>query len=299
MTGQPTGPAGPSSSRVRIRDAALAVAAAVGTGSVWQRLRIRPVPGGRERWGRTNHAGEDVTLLEGVALVVGATGTAVFAGPLVGVAPVRSAAIALTGVGAGWVGAVDDLRQDADRKGLAGHLGALARGQVTTGSLKILVLAGTGLLGCALVDRATTGGPTRATSVWGTLVGGGVIAGAANLANLLDLRPGRALKAALVTSVPLASTGPGGPAAAVVAGAAVALLPDDLAGRSMLGDTGANPLGALVGLAVVDRWRGPGRLLALGLLTVLTLASEKVSFTAIIESTPVLRDLDALGRTRR
>lgn len=295
----------------RGRDLLLGVAAAGATGAVWRRLRTRPVPGGRDRWARTNHAGEDVTLLEGVALVAGATGAAVLAGPLVGVPPTRSAALALTGLGAGWVGGVDDLRQDTDRKGLAGHLGALAHGRVTTGSLKILVLAGTGVVGTALVDRTGHGGrpqgegaarrPAGAAgrTLWSILVGGAVVAGSANLANLLDLRPGRALKTGLLTAVPLVLTGPGAPAAAVVAGGAAVLLPDDLAGRSMLGDTGANPLGALVGLALVDRWRGPGRALALGVITGLTLVSEKVSFTAVIESTPVLRELDALGRARR
>ncbi len=282
-----------------MRDGLLVLTAAAGTSVLWRRLRTGGVPGGRARWARTNHAGDEVTLLEGVALVAGATGTAVLAGPVAGLGAARTTAMLVTGVGAGWVGAVDDLRQDTDRKGLAGHLGALARGHVTTGSLKILVLAGTGLVGAALVDHAAASGRGRTRGALGTLVGGAVVAGAANLANLFDLRPGRALKVGLLSATPLVATGPGAPGAAVVAGAAAALLPDDLAGRSMLGDTGANPLGALVGLAVVDRWQGRGRLLALALITGLTLASEKVSFTAVIESTPGLRELDALGRPRR
>lgn len=276
------------------RDVLRAVAAGIVTGALWRGLRTGPVPGGRQRWARTNHAGREVTLLEGVALVAGTTATAGLAGPAIGVPAPVSAALVITGMGAGWVGAVDDLREDTDRKGLAGHLGALARGRVTTGSLKILVLAGTGLVGCALVDRASAD-----RAAWRTLLGGAVVAGSANLANLLDLRPGRALKAGLLTALPLVLTGTGSPPAAVVAGSAAVLLPDDLAGRSMLGDTGANPLGALLGLALVERWHGPGRVFALGVITGLTLASERVSFTAVIESTPVLRELDALGRARR
>jgi hypothetical protein len=64
----------------------------------------------------------------------------------------------------------------------------------------------------------------------------------------------------------------------------------------MLGDTGANSAGALIGLALLERTRLRGRVAALAVITGLTLASEKVSFTAVIEATPVLRELDALGR---
>ena len=64
----------------------------------------------------------------------------------------------------------------------------------------------------------------------------------------------------------------------------------------MLGDTGANSAGALLGAALVQRSGRRGRWAALGVLAALTLASEKVSFTKVIESTPVLRELDAWGR---
>jgi hypothetical protein len=77
------------------------------------------------------------------------------------------------------------------------------------------------------------------------------------------------------------------------------MVPDDLAGRTMLGDTGANSAGALLGAALVARAGPCGRLVALAVLTALTLASERVSFTSVIEKTPVLRELDTLGRPSR
>ena len=102
-------------------------------------------------------------------------------------------------------------------------------------------------------------------------------------------------------SVPLVASGGGTPgsnaAASAAAGAAIGSLPEDLAGRSMLGDTGANSAGALLGAALVARTGLSGRLLALAVLTALTLASERFSFTTVIESTPGLRELDALGRS--
>ena len=273
-------------------------------------LRARP-PGGSMRWERTNHAGRPVTLLEGPAYAVGAAAAAGLAGAGPGPVLVATSSAAL--------GALDDLAGDSSSKGLKGHLGALARGQVTTGAVKVLGLGVTGLVTAALVDRdlrrqratpVATSGAT-AGSTWGpppptfadTLVGGAVVAGSANLLNLLDLRPGRALKATLLGAAALsASRGAAARSAAArstaaaAAGAALGVLAPDLRGEAMLGDTGANSAGALLGTALVQATGRRGRLAALAVLTGLTLASEKVSFTRVIESTPVLRELDALGR---
>ena len=64
----------------------------------------------------------------------------------------------------------------------------------------------------------------------------------------------------------------------------------------MLGDAGANALGALLGLKSVDRFTGRGRWLALGALTGLTVLGERTSLGRLLERTPGLRTLDALGR---
>jgi hypothetical protein len=79
-------------------------------------------------------------------------------------------------------------------------------------------------------------------------------------------------------------------------GAVVALLGDDLTESVMLGDAGANALGAVLGVALADRGGPVGRALMLAVIVALTLASERVSFTEVIESTPVLRAWDQLGR---
>jgi UDP-N-acetylmuramyl pentapeptide phosphotransferase/UDP-N-acetylglucosamine-1-phosphate transferase len=85
-------------------------------------------------------------------------------------------------------------------------------------------------------------------------------------------------------------------AAAAPAGAALGLLPADLGERAMLGDTGANALGALLGMATAATLPRPARLAALAAILALTAASEVVSFTRVIERTPALRWLDMLGR---
>lgn len=286
------------------------VAAAATTRSARALLR-RWCPGGTARWERTNHAGASVTLLEGPALVIGATAAA-----LASALASRGGASGRPGLGpagataaAGVLGALDDLGGDGSDRGLAGHLHALVQGRVTTGTIKVVGLALTGLACARLID-----GPGRARGSAGTasfLLGGALIAGCANLVNLFDLRPGRALKVVLLVAAPLAlrgqtSTDAGGGArpgpaigARIAVGSALALLREDLGGVTMLGDTGANSAGALVGSAIVERAGTRGRLVALSAVIALTLASEQVSFTRVIEATPGLRELDALGRGPR
>jgi hypothetical protein len=232
-------------------------------------------------WARTNHAGAPVTLLEGPAWVLGA-----LSGCAVAPAPAARAAVVL---GSGALGALDDLVGTTSSKGLRGHLGALARGEVTTGAVKIVGLGLTGLAGAALADRRAGRGP------FATLLGGAVVAAAANAVNLFDLRPGRALKVTLLAAGGVLVGSPGtAPAAAL--GASLGVVGDDLAARSMLGDTGANAAGALVGLAVVERTGPAGRAAALAALAALTLASERVSFSAVIDRHPLLRRIDRWGR---
>jgi len=85
-------------------------------------------------------------------------------------------------------------------------------------------------------------------------------------------------------------------AVAAPLGAAIALLPEDLGERAMLGDAGANALGAMLGVAAAASLSRPARLALLAAIAGLTAASEVVSFTAVIERTPALRWLDMLGR---
>ena len=169
------------------------------------------------RWQRTNHAGDPVTLLEGPAYVAGAALGAAAGGPA-GVVAV---------LGSGAFGALDDLAGDGASKGLKGHLGAAARGRVTTGLVKVVGIGATGLVAATLADRRRDD-----VGLLDTLVGGAVVAGAANLANLLDLRPGRALKVTVLSALPLLVAGDGesGVRAAAAAGAALGVLRPDLAG---------------------------------------------------------------------
>jgi UDP-N-acetylmuramyl pentapeptide phosphotransferase/UDP-N-acetylglucosamine-1-phosphate transferase len=240
-------------------------------------------------WRRTNYAGRPVTLLGGPVLAAAASATAVAGGP----AGQRAAAL-VVGTVAGAVGGYDDLAgarpEQARDKGLAGHLGALREGRVSAGAVKVAGIGAAAVV-AAVLTRRGSGGAALVDGVLTT----GLVAGTANLVNLLDLRPGRAAKAAAL----LAGATVGGPAGGLVAGplgAALGVLPADLGERVMLGDCGANAIGALLGLRLAALPGRTARAGLLGVVTALTLASERVSFTRVIEATPALRELDRLGR---
>ncbi|MGX1617940.1 hypothetical protein ACWIF8_29035 [Micromonospora chalcea] len=277
---------------------------AVGAGVLAARYALRQTrtsPGG-PALERTNYRGRTVTLAAGPALAVGAaTGAALGAGS----APAGAAAL-VAGLGAGAVGLYDDVvgarPEQKAAKGFAGHLAALREGQVTAGMVKVAGVGVAGLGAAALLaaDRRVAAHPRRQRAgAFGrgldVLLGAGVVAGTANLVNLLDLRPGRALKSGMLLGVPL-TTGQYGGIAAGAVGASAALVGDDLRERVMVGDSGANALGALLGVSIAARTGPLGRAGVLAVLAALTAASEKVSFTQVIASTPGLRHLDELGR---
>ncbi len=265
------------------------VLGAVAAQAAYAVLTRRP-PRDEKLWLRTNHRGEPVTLLEGPAFVAGAV-TAVAVAPGVP-ARMRLAAI-FAGTAAGALGGYDDLAGSGASRGFKGHLTALARGEVTTGAVKILGIGAAGLVAALLAGS----NPRRPRDARGFLIDTGVnaalVAGSANLLNLFDLRPGRAIKVGALAALP--GTLCGSAVAAAPFGAAVALLPQDLRERAMLGDAGANALGALLGVSAAHLNR-PVRIGLLAGVTTLNLASEFVSFTKVIQSTPALNFIDRLGR---
>jgi UDP-N-acetylmuramyl pentapeptide phosphotransferase/UDP-N-acetylglucosamine-1-phosphate transferase len=250
--------------------------------------RLGAVPGGAP-WRRANYAGRPVTLLGGPALAVSATVTAVL-----GARAGSRTAAAVVGAVSGAVGSYDDLAgarpAQARDKGLAGHLAALRAGRISAGAVKVAGIGAAGAV-AALLTRRGSG----ASGVVDGLLTTGLVAGTANLVNLLDLRPGRAAKVA----IGMAAATLGGPDGGLLAGplgATAAVLPADLGERVMLGDCGANALGALIGLRLGRLSGRPARTALLAGILALNLASEKVSFTQVIEATPGLRELDQLGR---
>lgn len=292
-----------------------------GLGYVLRRKRIKA-----SQWERTNFHGVTVSLRGGVAMAGAAVASAAVASAFSD-QPRAALGGLVASLGGGLAGYIDDVDQGAHdggkvAKGLKGHLGALAHGQVTTGVIKIAGIGASALAASALVgSKATSVGGKVSDLALNTVL----IAGTANLANLLDLRPGRALKATVLVATPLsyfscaaaktpasgasgaASATPAAPAsvsavsaqrllASGLNAAAITALVEDLQETTMLGDTGANAAGALLGtsLAANDSWKL--RLgTALGVVG-LILASEKVSFSKVIAANPALNWLDQLWR---
>lgn len=198
-------------------------------------------------------------------------------------------ALALVLVVMGLAGAWDDRRGDETSRGFKGHLAALARGRVTGGALKILAGAVAGV-GAGIIVFPFEPSRAAATAL--------LVAAGANTINLFDRAPGRAGKVTLLVLLPLLAFGHVGwaVAAAGVAGALVASLPVDLAAKAMLGDAGANPLGAVIGLGLALSLGGWAAWAAVAVLVAVNLASERWSFSQLIQSSPFLDSLDRAGR---
>lgn len=256
--------------------------------------------------------------------------SAIMDGPLATIAPVTPVLLV---AGTAAFGMVDDLFGDTSARGFHGHLSALAHGRMTTGGLKLLGIGGLSLAAAlpltisAFFDAPETGFLSRLPWLATWLLAALVIALSANLVNLTDLRPGRALKVygalavcgLAIAAVSLWSARDGMlqtlsnqslplwlqflwigvvklSLLALVFGPVLAVWSYDLGERAMLGDAGANAMGALAGFLLA--WRSPLWLLAVlaVVLLALNLVSERVSFTGVIERVGFLKWLDGLGR---
>jgi hypothetical protein len=165
------------------------------------------------------------------------------------------------------VGLADDLWSGPER-GFRGHFS----GGLTTGTLKAVAI------------------PLWALWRTRSLTGALLVSLSANVLNQLDTRPGRALKAFLLGSLLV------GPPSRRALAVAVLIAPYDLREMAMLGDAGANALGALLGWKSVESFTGARRFAVIGGLAALTALGERRSLGELIECTPGVRELDALGR---
>jgi UDP-GlcNAc:undecaprenyl-phosphate GlcNAc-1-phosphate transferase len=198
-------------------------------------------------------------------------------------------------LGVALLGLMDDLLAGASR-GWRGHGRAVLGGGFSTGALKAV-----GSLALALLVVPAWNGTGE------YLLAVALLVLTTNLFNLLDLRPGRSAKAFLLLGavlcliswhghfgsetsfVPLWAVGPF--AAPILV---VGLY--DLRERTMLGDVGANLIGGVAGLWLLYAFDTAGQLIALAIVLALTVYGEFRSLSALIERTPLLRQIDSIGR---
>jgi UDP-GlcNAc:undecaprenyl-phosphate/decaprenyl-phosphate GlcNAc-1-phosphate transferase len=246
---------------------------------------------------RENFRGRILPTAVGVLLALVAAGTDAIVAVVAaagaeadGVARVGLRLVTLAALGFGLLGLLDDLGGAGESGGFRAHLTALARGRLTTGAIKLF---GGAAVAVVVVASREPGSLGR------LLADGALVALAANLANLFDRRPGRTIKVALVALAALVAGAGAEPAlagVALVVGGGAGLLAPDLRERLMLGDAGANVLGAALGLGVVLACSPGVRTVVLVVLVALNLASERVSFSRVIAAVPPLRAADAWGR---
>jgi len=183
------------------------------------------------------------------------------------------------------LGLLDDIIGDSGPKGLKGHLGYLWRNKrISTGLVKAV---GSGIITLWVVLYIKS---VNIIIDWLLLLL------TINLINLLDLRPGRALKATIIIFLfalllPLQDYR----LLTITAGVIMAYIRFDLRGLVMLGDSGSNTLGMIAGLVLLQAGAVVKTVLVI-LLVLVHAVSEKYSFSKIIEGNTWLKKIDEWGR---
>jgi UDP-N-acetylmuramyl pentapeptide phosphotransferase/UDP-N-acetylglucosamine-1-phosphate transferase len=199
--------------------------------------------------------------------------------------------VAVYVLGVAFLGLADDALADRAR-GLRGHAQAALRGELGTGALKAV-----GSVGLALLVMSAPG--TGADHAARFVLGAAVLVLATNAFNLLDLRPGRAIKVFVVLGAGLTiGSGDLAPlwAVGLFAGPVLVVGLYDVRELGLLGDTGSNVVGALAGAWLVLTLSDVGLAVALALLVVITAYGEFRSISELVDRTPGLRHIDSWGR---
>ncbi|SNT18829.1 hypothetical protein SAMN06309944_2442 [Micrococcales bacterium KH10] len=257
-----------------------------GIDAIWQQSSRQ-----QRRWLRSNFKGDQVSLAEGPGIVAGLV-TGGLVKLVCGEQPRNDTAHLIAVTSAGTLGLVDDLAEPdpARARGLRGHLSSLRQGRVTTGAVKLLGIGASSLAAAIIIaTERREAGCTRTAVMVDVISDTALIAGMANLVNLLDLRPGRALKAATVLSMAVL------PHSSHVVASMTAAAPGDLTGTHMAGDAGANALGAAVGSLWAAHLPRSLRIAAAAGVVGLNLASERVSFSRVIREVEILNTIDQWG----
>jgi len=197
-------------------------------------------------------------------------------------------AFATLAIGTSVFGLIDDIWGDKTR-GFKGHINMLLKGRVTTGFIK--AIAGFILSAVASFYVSKT--------VIDLVINTFMITLFINFFNLLDLRPGRAIKVAfLIGAILFASSYFSKSIFLLYVGALIVLAYTDLTEKAMIGDAGSNFIGAMIGLIFATEYNWIVNLPVLAVLVLLQLYAEMSSFSSFIQRHPLLKWFDELGLER-
>ncbi|MDK2563183.1 glycosyl transferase [Romboutsia sedimentorum] len=187
-----------------------------------------------------------------------------------------------------FAGVLDDIIGNRDVSGLKGHFKSLLKGSLTTGGFKALFGGFVGVIISVAISK----------NLGDIIVNTLIIALSTNLMNLLDLRPGRAIKVyiSISTVLFLTLTGYVKSLILLIVPNVLAYFNYDLKARAMMGDTGSNVLGISVGMLIVMGCSIKIRIGWLVFLVLIHILTEKYSLTQIIEKNKFLNFIDKLGR---
>lgn len=186
------------------------------------------------------------------------------------------------------VGILDDIIGNRDVSGLKGHFKSLFKGNLTTGGFKALFGGFIGILISVAISK----------NIIDIGINTLIIALSTNLMNLLDLRPGRAIKVYLFLAILIFLTIAGYPKGLLllIVPSVLVYFTHDLKAKAMMGDTGSNVLGISIGILVAMGYGLGVRVGWLVFLIFIHLLTEKYSLTKIIEQNKFLNFIDKLGR---
>jgi UDP-N-acetylmuramyl pentapeptide phosphotransferase/UDP-N-acetylglucosamine-1-phosphate transferase len=260
--------------------------------AVWTRWTLRSVAR-QPLLRRRNYRGEEVIGSAGLAIVGASLLGWLLLGWRGGLRWQESALLMATAFWFSVLGLMDDIAGETQVKGWRGHFSTLLKERRLTMGIVKAISGGVG----ALILSAWVMGVLGQFRWERWLLGAMVIALSANALNLLDVRPSRALKGFWLLSLlgVGVTRGDGWLAFVPLWASTLAYAPDDFRRKAMLGDAGANPLGACFGIWVTLRWSLTAQVLLLLVLIAFHLYAERRSLTADIERVALLRWLDRWG----
>lgn len=243
---------------------------------------------GLSRLTRTNFQGKQIPCGFGFAVVIAMVPTYITMLLVRGV-DLRVVLFGFTLTAFGTLGLLDDIYGTREAGGFLGHFGLLKKGRVSTGLIKAVV---GGLLGLAV------GGFVSGFRLTDTLINALLITLFANLLNLLDLRPGRAVSCYWIGMLVLLLV------KHEKSQVWVSLLPTflptavittlDRSAKVMIGDAGSNALGALLGLSIACEASLVSKIIIIVLVSGIHAYSEVRSISRLIERHRALRSVDRL-----